>query len=342
MNILVVGGYDAKADPEVVEALKVFSRALGEQVIEQGHNLINGCRCEFDTVIAEAAFEKIKQLPTGDAKRLVSYRMEGTKPKDAHNFGRIQRSDVENWREIFEVVPEPFEKADIVIFVCGSQDEKDEANYAPIWAAHADKPLLPVTYFGGYAVAIYKQEFKKIKEKYGARLKEDEYEILKQHLAFEEVDWKEQTHKIISLAKKIHSSDTALVIMSYSEKSKNKKSLDNLYKSFDEVCSQFDYTCKRVNETNTVGSSIIVEILQNIEESAFIIADLTELKQNVFYELGYAMGQKKDFVVVTAKKGTRVPFDVNQIPITFWDPMDFLTLETKLEEKIKVIAEKQA
>jgi hypothetical protein len=53
-------------------------------------------------------------------------------------------------------------------------------------------------------------------------------------------------------------------------------------------------------------------------ETAFVIADLTELKNNLFFELGYAEGMKKP-VVVTAMAGTQLPFDVKDVPTIFWD-----------------------
>ena len=73
-------------------------------------------------------------------------------------------------------------------------------------------------------------------------------------------------------------------------------------------------------------------------DSAFVIADLSELKTNVFYELGYAEGFSKP-VVVTAKKGTELPFDVKDVPTIFWDGQR--GLKDSLRTKIKLIAQKQ-
>lgn len=71
-----------------------------------------------------------------------------------------------------------------------------------------------------------------------------------------------------------------------------------------------------------------------------MIADLTELKQNVFFELGYAKGLKKP-VVATAKEGTELPFDIKDLPTTFWDPVDQKKLREDLRARVRMIAKNQ-
>lgn len=80
---------------------------------------------------------------------------------------------------------------------------------------------------------------------------------------------------------------------------------------------------------------ILPHIMERIEHSAFVIADLTELKSNVFFELGYADGLKKP-VVVTAMAGTQLPFDVKDVPTIFWDGQR--KLKDDLRAKIGLIA----
>lgn len=62
-----------------------------------------------------------------------------------------------------------------------------------------------------------------------------------------------------------------------------------------------------------------VEIIKNIHKSKFVIVDLTGLRSNCLFEMGYAFGLNKK-VIVTAKNGTKLPFDTNTIPCFFWDP----------------------
>ncbi len=92
-----------------------------------------------------------------------------------------------------------------------------------------------------------------------------------------------------------------------------------------------------IDDSNTEGR-ILPTILEQIKNSAFAIVELTELKPNVFYELGYAEGLGKK-VVVTAKQGTELPFDVKDIPTIFWEGQK--QLKDALRTKVTGIAEKQ-
>ncbi|MEO6232389.1 MAG: hypothetical protein ABIP10_19825 [Ferruginibacter sp.] len=66
--------------------------------------------------------------------------------------------------------------------------------------------------------------------------------------------------------------------------------------------------------------------------------DLSEERPNVYYELGLAQGLHKP-VIITAKKGTALPFDVADIPIILWEGQK--ELKEKLRERISLIAPKQ-
>jgi len=60
-----------------------------------------------------------------------------------------------------------------------------------------------------------------------------------------------------------------------------------------------------------------VEIFQKLHYSSLVIADLTGLRVDCFIEMGYAFGQAKK-VIVTAREGTKLPFDSKSIPCHFW------------------------
>ena len=68
-----------------------------------------------------------------------------------------------------------------------------------------------------------------------------------------------------------------------------------------------------------------------------ILGDLSEPSMNVYYEVGYAQALGKD-VVATAREGTKLPFDLFDIPTLFWDSQD--TLETKLKFEVARLAAK--
>lgn len=69
-----------------------------------------------------------------------------------------------------------------------------------------------------------------------------------------------------------------------------------------------------------------------MRQSAFVIADVSAAKANVYYELGFADGVGKD-VILLAKKGTELPFDIHDVPVVFWD--SFTDLEADLERRLQ-------
>jgi hypothetical protein len=67
------------------------------------------------------------------------------------------------------------------------------------------------------------------------------------------------------------------------------------------------------------GAFINVDIFDRLATSTATVIDLTGLRPNCFLELGYALGQATP-AIVTAEKGTRLPFDTHAMPCCFWDP----------------------
>jgi hypothetical protein len=315
VNILVAGGFDPD-DPEQEAQIREFCDALGARVAESGHVLLNGSRTQLDSMIATAAYKKLIEL--GDEnkdRRVISYVLKDLSP--VHGCGTIIRSRLADWeigREAF-YIPEQVREADAVILVGGFEGTFRAAN----WARIAKKPLLPVTFFGGAAQKIYDRELNDFDEKYAGLVTRLEYEELNSV----KDDWTEHAANLVTLAEKIAESRLVLVVMSYS----GRTDLVDAFESFKQVCDELGFECERVTE-ESAGGRILPDILAKLERAAFAIVDLTELRPNVFYELGYADGLKKK-VVVTAKEGTELPFDVKDIPTIFWDG------QTKLKEDLK-------
>ena len=60
----------------------------------------------------------------------------------------------------------------------------------------------------------------------------------------------------------------------------------------------------------------------------------TQQKANVFYELGFADGVSKE-VILVAKTGPELPFDVSDVPVLFWD--SFTEFEDELRKRVERI-----
>jgi len=87
----------------------------------------------------------------------------------------------------------------------------------------------------------------------------------------------------------------------------------------DPVVQNMNYHIKEMGKSETDEALINVEIFKEINNSSIVIADLSGLRPNSFMEMGYAFGLNKK-VLLTAKEGTKLPFDSNAIPCYFWSP----------------------
>jgi hypothetical protein len=304
VNILVAGGF-AQEDPQQRDHIGDFCVALADSIVTHGHVLLNGCLTEFDKLLAEAAHSKLTELGEDPNRRIIGYVLEGHQP--AHTCGTMIRSRLTDWEIAKEAfyIPEQLQEADVVILVGGFEGTYRAAN----WARIANKPLLPFTAFGGAAAQIYTQELNAFDTKYAGLVDRLEYEQLNSL----KTDWNEHAAAIISLAEKVAESRYVIVVMSYADR----PDLVDAYDSFQQVVHELGYECERVSDKNA-PDRIVPEILMRIERAAFVLVDLTDLRPNVFYELGYAEGLKKR-VIVTAKDGTELPFDVKDVPTIFWE-----------------------
>ena len=99
--------------------------------------------------------------------------------------------------------------------------------------------------------------------------------------------------------------DLCFVIMSFS----NDKRLADFYRfGIKAAIEEAGYQCARVDEVEH-NRRITDLVLQQIETSRFVVADLTEARPNCYYELGWAHRARKE-VVLTIHSGTPIHFDV--------------------------------
>jgi nucleoside 2-deoxyribosyltransferase len=304
MYILVAGGFDTD-DAAMKERVGAFCTALGKAVSKHGHVLLNACRTELDKLIAEATYADVVAAGDPDPdKRVISYLLSGVDP--LHEVGTIIRSRLTDWDIKGEAffVPEQIQQADVVILVGGFDGTFRAAN----WARIAGKPLLPFTAFGGAAEKIYAQEVNEFATKYAGRVERLEYEQLNSVKS----DWDDRATDLVALAEKIGESRSVAIVMSYS----GDDSIEDACYTFEEVCEDLGFQAARVTQANA-GERILPDILSRIDHAAFTIVDLTDLRPNVFYELGYADGLGKK-VILTARAGTELPFDVKDMPTILW------------------------
>ena len=328
LDIFVAGGFD-EADPNALgvdrEKIVSFAGHLGVEIIRQGHNLITGCQTEVDKLLVESAAAAIGPAAPASSPlspRIVSYVRRGITP--VTELGVRIESDVPEWnfggRE--PTPPEVVANADVVVLLGGFFGTFQAAN----WARFAGKPIVPFAMFGGAAREVYGVESRRFDEVYGASIERLDYDAVVQSMS---TDWPGLAKAAISLAERIVTTPSVFVIMSFSEKGQYR----DLYKAIKRVCDKYEYIARRVDESN-LFKRIVPEIMRQIRQSAYLIVDVTEPKPNVFYELGIAEGLRKEIILV-AKAGTVLPFDINDFPVIFWD--SFSDFEEELERRVSQI-----
>jgi hypothetical protein len=67
-----------------------------------------------------------------------------------------------------------------------------------------------------------------------------------------------------------------------------------------------------------------VEIFTQLHRAGLVVVDLTGMRPNCTMELGYALGRPRR-VVISARIGTTLAFDVDKLPTHFWDDDGALT-----------------
>jgi len=85
------------------------------------------------------------------------------------------------------------------------------------------------------------------------------------------------------------------------------------------------------------NTTVTVEIIRQIEKAAFVVADLTGERPNVYYEVGYAHRADKE-VILVARKDSAVHFDV--AAINRIDYEDYTELKEALEKRVRAISER--
>lgn len=324
LKILVAGGYDPDA-PQALDRtpdqIIEFSRNLGRAVVKQGHSLLTGCQTELDRIVAESACQHLSSHEE-QTRRIISYVLQGQKP--IHEYGTIIQSDSSDW-DIGGLQPNPPEvikNADVVVLLGGFYGTFKAAN----WARLDGKPLLPFAIFGGAAKQVYAEETKRFDRVYSANIERLDYEQVLKALS---TNWEDLAGKTVSLAEKVVTNPSVFVIMSF----KDEPQYRDLYAAIKRVCEKYDYVARRVDESN-LFKRVIPEITRQIKQSAFVIADVTEGRPNVFYELGFADGIGKD-VILVAKESTQLPFDINDVPVLFWS--SFVDFEEELRKRVERI-----
>ena len=97
------------------------------------------------------------------------------------------------------------------------------------------------------------------------------------------------------------------------------------------VCAEFGITAIRADELYGPGV-IVQDIVEQVVSAQLVIADISEANANVYFEVGYALASKKP-IILLAKKGTALPFDVSGFRVLFYE--DSIGGKAKVEDGLR-------
>jgi nucleoside 2-deoxyribosyltransferase len=138
------------------------------------------------------------------------------------------------------------------------------------------------------------------------------------------------------------------------DKSENRKSFIFVLMPFDRrkflniyilgikgACEEAGCICERVDEQYVSGNKIILhQVFEQIEKADIIIADMSGLNPNVFYEVGFAHAYKKDMILLT-QNDDEIPFDLKPFQYETYSADNIPELKEKLIKKVKWIISKK-
>jgi hypothetical protein len=310
MKIMITGGYDEeKAETPEGRVLIEFTKKLAAQAILQNHHLRCGNLSSLDELVIAAACEVAGNNKLDADKVVISYHPKGQPPRTSQ--GGVNGSAIEHWNLMDGrrlAVPEPVDQADVLILL-GGYGEASGLFTAANWARQVGTPILPIATFNMAAGDIFDDlpdtyEMAKI-----TGLGKDDLQLLTKSQAVLTTEEAIQGYAelVISLAEKAALSRDVFVIMSFEQRD----DLRDYEAAVEQVCKDAGFEAVRTDSRPTANTHQIIDAIHDhIQTCGFVIADLTNERPNVYYEIGYAMGLNKK-LILTSKKDEPVHFDLH-------------------------------
>lgn len=86
----------------------------------------------------------------------------------------------------------------------------------------------------------------------------------------------------------------------------------------DAVAAERGFTPREMGRGGSETAFMNIEIFEALHRAGLVVVDLTGVRPNCLMELGYALARRRR-VVISAKKGTTLPFDGDKLPTYFWE-----------------------
>jgi len=86
----------------------------------------------------------------------------------------------------------------------------------------------------------------------------------------------------------------------------------------DPVIADRGFTRLEIGRGQPERAFMNVEIFEGLHRAGLVVVDLTGVRANCMMELGYGLGRRRR-VVISAKRGTALPFDEDKLPTYLWE-----------------------
>lgn len=102
------------------------------------------------------------------------------------------------------------------------------------------------------------------------------------------------------------------------------------------ICNECGYEAIRIDTLNTNGI-ITEEIINHLKNDELVIADISELNPNAFYEIGYRSALGKNIIHLKSKT-EKIPFDISTIRTYDYDITDLDSVEEVKTRLVQTIS----
>lgn len=335
MKLMISGGYDeAAAGSDNDNRIVQFAEALARQVIKQGHELRCANLSSLDAIVIEAACDEAEDASLDPEQAVVSYVPLGQQARVG--CGQVNDSAIADWNSMSgrkPSVPEPIDQADAVILIGGFGNATGTYTAAN-WARQAGTPILPVATFGLAARDIYDDLPNGPDCRKETGLIDEDLSKLTRNASTLDDDAKIKSYarQVVTLAERAALSRVVFVIMSFEQN----ETFRDYQAAVEAVCEAAGFEAVRTDSRPAANADQIIDAIHDhIESCGFVIADLTNTRPNVYYEIGYARGLNKK-LILTSQEGTDVNFNLQGYNRIEWSGSE--NLKDQLRPVVEEIA----
>lgn len=117
------------------------------------------------------------------------------------------------------------------------------------------------------------------------------------------------------------------------------KEYDTRFELIESLLGRYDAVAIRIDKEHTLDE-LVKKIKEEIEKSAFVIADLTDERPSCYFETGYAEALKKPIVFIASKESVVNPKMPTKIHFDIHRNVNFFTNTKELRLKLKSALDK--